>query len=164
MSGPALRDLPGFADREAGWHQPPDSPEVFRAGNELHNLGLNFPISQPEAADQARSFSPPCWESGTTQGPGRRAAYAHQLREEGKKREHPCRGLAASGPTVPSGWQPPLSPLVPVAVATMCWEVGAQEQPGSGSLVGHGRKLVSDAAQPIQHGVQRLLTQLHGDS
>lgn len=33
----------------------------------------------------------------------------------------------------------------------------------AGSFAGHGRKLVSDAAQPVQHSVQRFLTQLHGD-
>lgn len=36
-------------------------------------------------------------------------------------------------------------------------------RPLAGSFVGHGRKLVSNAAQPVEHGVQRLFTQLHGD-
>lgn len=47
---------------------------------------------------------------------------------------------------------------------------GRQLGPGGGAdswlglFVGHRGKLVADAAQAVEHSVQRLLTQLHGDS
>lgn len=47
---------------------------------------------------------------------------------------------------------------------------GQQLGPGGGAdswlglFVGHRGKLVADAAQAVEHSVQRLLTQLHGDS
>lgn len=74
----------------------------------------------------------------------------------------------------PSGGTPLMVPTMPSAVGCSCckgsWGWEAPPPPPStgpasalGSLVGHSRKLVSDAAQSIQHGVQRLLTQFHSD-
>lgn len=86
-------------------------------------------------------------------------------------------------PTVPSGRQSPLSPPSRCLLSVQLLRQGslpgagpvlggAEQQTGRGSgahswlgsFVGHGRKLVPDAAQPIQHSVQSFLTQLHSDS
>lgn len=76
--------------------------------------------------------------------------------------------MATPSPTQPAGL--PSATAAATGMAGRRSAAGRQLGPRSGgngwlgSFVGHGGKLVSDAAQPVQHSVQRFLTQLHGDS
>lgn len=134
---------------------------------------LGFPFSQVEAADKAKvpSYRLRGLSESGMQAPWVQAPVPRLPTEKRKMREEEDR-VAAPAIHIPSrgvNSNSPQTVAVRVVGPGRCSVADTQLEHVMGtralvrSFVGYCRKLVSNAAQPVEHGVQRLFTQLHSD-
>lgn len=156
-----------------GWERTPPPSD---AGKELMRPALS---RRAEAAAGAKAPSPATAVIAACRaGASHRRSFCSPAGKEGREDERGRRGGVAAASQRRCAFQTaaPLHLHRPAAAAATAGvgaahpasrgappQTAAGAGSGPGSLVGHGRELVSDAAQPVQHSVQRFLTQLHGD-